>query len=755
MIEQVEGKTHLVTKRDGRVEPYSPEKLYAVILWACNGSTTFADQLLQAVDIKIHNKIHITKLYDEVIATASNMISDLYPFWEEVAKNLYLLKLHKDLGVKRAEYPEYQSVVAANIDAGLYDSTHPFLTEENIRILGEHINPEYDKLFTFGGLNVFVQKYCNKHKGCLYELPQHVYMRVAVQLMAKEGMPAVIEKYKQIAEHSVTEATPKVTNSLKPNAQMFSCCLAKPEDSQESIDATIGYLARESKYGGGLATDISAIRAKGSPIKGNQGRSSGTTPFVQAFQAGTGAYNQGSSRSSALAVYYNWFHYESPEITMLKDENGKDEDRARKVKYAVKWTKQLSSAIKENQEVYLFDPHKTQDMTYAWGDNLTELYEKYSKSTHVRKRKYSARELAYTIAKVKVETGNLYTFFTDNANSQNIGCGDVTQSNLCVEYLPNFTSIKHIKDELVTTEDRGGVEVKDSRSYSGDIALCNLSSVNILKWVTMSQAEKESFMLLLVKSMNNAIDTAYYPNSLGRAHSMAHRNLGIGTSNYAAWLAQNKLGWDSPKARELTHSLYEELQYYAIKASIAVAKTTSKFPLFAKSKWAQGVFPHELSVLGATDSTLNFPLLMDWEALRKDLLTYGIANEYLMALAPTATSGKCINATEGVDAPKKLKTIEEGTYSLPFVVPQLSKYREYYQTRFDVSNKDTIELAAIRQKFICMGQSVSVAYKNPNSAYEVISDIMYAETLGLKSLYYTFTPQPDDLEDEECVSCGS
>ena len=31
---------------------------------------------------------------------------------------------------------------------------------------------------------------------------------------------------------------------------------------------------------------------------------------------------------------------------------------------------------------------------------------------------------------------------------------------------------------------------------------------------------------------------------------------------------------------------------------------------------------------------------------------------------------------------------------------------------FAIDNKDVIELAAIRQKFLCMGQSVSLAYES-------------------------------------------
>lgn len=745
MIEEVTGKSHLVIKRDGRVEPYSSDKLKAVILWASDGSESFTSSLLDAVDIKIHNKIRIDKLYDEVINTASNMISDMYPQWEIIAKNLYLLKLHKDIGVKRTEYPEYLEVVRRNIRGGFYDPE--LLMQVDIEALGEAIDINYDKLFTFGGLNLFVDKYCNKQEDKLLELPQHVYMRVAIQEMYKDGTQRIIEKYKQLATHDVTEATPKMVNSIKKNPQLFSCCLARPEDNLESINEVDNILGKESKFGGGLATDFSAIRTKGAKVEGNKGKSGGIVPFIQKNQWSVGAYNQGSTRSSSECMYYNWFHYESPEITMLKDKSGKDEERARKLKYAIKWNKTFSDAIRSNDDIWLFDPHKTQDMTYAYGEEFKELYTKYSTSK-VRKRKYSARDLAMTVAKIKVETGNNYTYFHDNANLQNIGGGVITQSNLCVEYLPNFTPITYKASELVD----GEVHYK----FSGDIALCNLSSLNLAEWVKKSTSEKQHTMSILVRSMDNCIDNSFYSNKYGEHHSTQHRNLGIGVSNYANVLATKGFLWDSKEARKYTHELFEEISYMAIKASVLLAKERGVFPLYTNTKWSQGIFPHELSILSKLDrSDLNFELTCDWESLREMLKLYGIRNEYLLAVAPTATSGLCINATPGVDTPRKLKVIQDGTYSLPFVAPNLKANREFYRTTFEIANKDTIELAAIRQKFIDMGQSVSLAYKDPDSAYEVISDIIYAEELGLKTLYYTNTPAADDLAEEVCENCSS
>lgn len=745
MVTPVEGKDNLVIKRDGSLEPYSPHKLYAVILWACDGSKAFADQLIEAVNIKIHNKIKIQRLYDEVIDTASNMISDLYPQWETIAKKLYLLKTRKQLGVKRSKYPKYTNVIENAISLGLYNKEIFDLVD--VDELAEALEPQYDDAFTFGGLFLFVDKYCLKSKGNLIELPQHVYMRIAIQLMYKDGTDMIIAKYHQIANHEATEATPKVVNSMKPRAALFSCCLVRPSDSQEGINESINMLAKESKYSGGTAWDASLIRGPGALVEGNNGTSSGAKPYIQSLQWGVNGYNQGNTRSAACITTFDSFGYEAPEQAHLKHESGKDEDRARKLQYSVKWRRKLSTAIINNEDIYLVDPHKTQDLFESYGTEWETLYDKYCRNTKIHKRKYSARELGHEFVKTSAETGNLYYFFPDNANEQDIGAGYIPASNLCQEMMMSYDPIEMVSASLAASN--------AIFEFKGDIALCNLASVNLAKFVNMSPQQKESFMYLLVRSADNAIDNSFYVNPLGEKHSFNHRNLGIGTSNYANVLASAKLLWNSEGARELTHNIYEELSFYAIKASIELAKEKSRCPVFNETRWSEGIFPHELSRLGKSNSDLNYPLLMDWDSIRPDLLKYGIRNSRLLAIAPTATSGKCINATEGVDAPVKLKSIQEGTYSLPFVVPNLRENREFYQTRYEIDNVDTIELAAIRQKFLCMSQSVSLAYTETKSSYEMIKNIILAEELGLKTIYYTYTRKASEATVEECESCGS
>jgi transcriptional regulator NrdR family protein len=52
MIEAIDGKANLVIKRNGTLEPYDPNKLFKVLLWACNDNETLANSILGAIDLR-------------------------------------------------------------------------------------------------------------------------------------------------------------------------------------------------------------------------------------------------------------------------------------------------------------------------------------------------------------------------------------------------------------------------------------------------------------------------------------------------------------------------------------------------------------------------------------------------------------------------------------------------------------------------------------------------------------------------------
>jgi len=1098
-IELVKNKKHLVVKRDGRIEEYDEEKMRKVLKWACNDREWMVDEILNDVQIKIYDKIHITKLFDEVINTVANKISLLYPIWDEVAKNLLIQKYYKEVwGIKRDEYPDYLEVIKKALKYNIYKKEIiETFSEEELKELGSYINPKRDFLFTFGGLELFMSKYAKRYtKNKMLELPQHTYMRVAIQLhyKDKDRLKRIKEKYDMLSLHKIAPATPIMLNSLSDIFNATSCVLIQTDDDSESIMETARSMAIYSKNASGLGVDISRIRALGSSI-GKDGVSSGVIPFIKVFESIVSSWNQkcysedteiltengwklfselenekvaqyvydgegnghiefvnyvdffeydlkeqpmyhfymnsgryidllvsqnhrmvklitpsnklsieyakdieygsdnwmivsggninknkhlsnwdkfliayqadggrnkritgkfsgyysyyfrftkkrkikrlqnlldtliregfdinykvrinkngehkpvtifdvkvsvdygvlpkdfdwvditkyseqeidefifeltqwdgssknrdysyltikkenvdkiqalavlgnyrtsisvitpenkvwkqqykisfvktnkigscsisnkensnrgirkekitytgkiysvsvpstilvvrrngkvvisgNSARVGAAAVYYPFWHLDSERITLLKDAGGNDDERARKLKYAIKWNSVFTDAIINDDYVYLFDPKDTPELLDTYGEEFKKWYKYYSEKQGIRKKKIKARELAYLVAKIRSETGNLYWFSVDNANKFRVTKDFINQGNLCCSevLLPTkplkLNKIKFIKD--VET----GV-IKEVRSYDGEIGICNLTSINLLAWNKMNEEEKDKFIYSLLLGMDNAIEYADYPVKAGERFNKLHRAIGIGITNYHNWLASQQIKFSDEKAKEVTHYVMEDIYFYLVKNSIELSKERGKYYYYDGSLWSKGKFGWELyeeyfkEIEKELGVTLNYPLKHNWDSLRVEMVKYGVRFELLMSIPPGATSSAVLNFTEGIEPIRELKITKEGTYTLPFIVPNLQKNRMYYEKAWEIPTKQILELAAIRQKFLDQSQSLNLYQTNPDSAFDIINDIVYAEKLGVKSLYYFNSLKKGDIE-EVCEGCA-
>ena len=461
------------------------------------------------------------------------------------------------------------------------------------------------------------------------------------------------------------------------------------------------------------------------------------------------AISGNSSRNGSAAIYFPWWHYEAPELMMLKDAGGKDEDRARKLKYSVKWNKVFTDKIMANEDVYLFDPKDTPELLETSGDEFAEYYEHYCNKQGIRKRKINSRELAFLFTKMRSDTGNYYWFSVDNANKYNMGSQFIPQGNLCcAEVLLPTKPLQLKKAELVQPFMQA--KPTEIREYEGEIGICNLTSVNIKTWITFDHAQKQEFMYNLLVGFDNAIEYANYPVKAGETFNKLHRAIGVGVTNYHNTLASLGSKLTSNEAKKFTHEVMEDILFYVLSASSRLAIERGRYSYFKDSQWEKGRLPFELYEL---PSELNFPLQHDWEPLREAIRTNGVRFEYHMSIPPGATSSLVLNFTEGIEPIRALKTMREGTYTLPFLAPDIKKNREFYEFAWDIPSKTIIDLAAIRQKFLDQSQSLNLYYKNPDSAYDILNDIFYAESLGIKSLYY-MNSQKAELQDDQCEGCA-
>ncbi|WP_300716293.1 ATP cone domain-containing protein, partial [uncultured Brachyspira sp.] len=183
MLNLVEGKKHIIIKRDGREEPFNEEKLRKVIDWATEGKEVFSNKLLEGLNIKINDKMKIEVLYDELINTAVNMISTLYPVYDTIAEKLYLMKIYKETcGLKKiGSYPHIKNFLKKGIKYKIYDKNIiKLFTDKELDKINSMIDPNRDLLFTYKGLAIFYKKYCKNIGNKKLELPQITYMTAAM-----------------------------------------------------------------------------------------------------------------------------------------------------------------------------------------------------------------------------------------------------------------------------------------------------------------------------------------------------------------------------------------------------------------------------------------------------------------------------------------------------------------------------------------------------------------------------------------------
>lgn len=708
---------HHVVKRNGATEPYSYNKLYRVVLWACQGSQPMTDSIMDALQIRIYDRITIDALFNEVIDTVYNMISRLTPQYEEVAKRLYLQKMYKQLwSMNRDMYPHLSKYIesVSSITIKVYD----YFTDDEINLLSAAIKPDRDFNSSYLGLQTFFDKYSFKINNTPVELLQHGFMRLAMQAYLNDKsakrIKKIINRYNNLSLGIYTEATPKWKNSLRPKYQAASCCVHYMDDNTESINKVVSDVGQYSRYDGGNAADVSALRCSNSSI-GTKGTSSGPIPFIRKIQSSVEAFNQSNTRPGICILTYSWWHADIMSLLVLMDEGGQESQRARNLKYTIKLNRIFLEAVKSNSDIHLFDPKDVPELLHLHG---TEFDKAYNAAILAGKSKdiISARKIAYKLAKERSETGNVYVFFSENVNEQTPFNSMVHSSNACTEiFLPThaakFTSAKAVMEvgssniTTITTEE------------SGLTALCNLSSVNVDAWMELTNQQRHRVAAELLEASDNQIDDQYYPTPDGEIFNRNYRAIGIGMNNLAYYFAKHGIKFSSPEALQHMEKISKSISSVFTDASEKLASTRGNFPYYHQTN-----------------------------------LTKPARFATLFAIAPTSTSSLIINATEGIEPVSKLIAEKTGTYSTKQVAPGLLEYGQHYELSSDIPTKSLYDLAAVRQKYLDQGQSVNTYAKDATSAYEIVNDIIYAESVGLKSLYYL---QSTTSSMEGCESCAS
>lgn len=764
-----ENKEHMIIKRSGKMEKFDKEKLYKVILWACNNNNKLADSIYNNFSIKIGDKMPINELFDELIKTTAFSMNSITPILDEVAKKLFVLKIYKETyNLKRiGNYPSFSKIIQIGLKNNIYsEKILREFDEYEIEELSNAICPDRDLLFNYKGINLFFDKYCKNYmdkesgKMIKLELPQMTYMAAAMHSFyntphktvseRKKRIKNIIKEYDALSNHILNYSTPRLSFGLTDRAQFASCVLIDCDDNTESLIETISAAALYSKFMGGISINMSKIRSRGSVIHANNGRSDGPIPFIKWEEQTVSSFNQQGKRMGSAIISFPWWHMDAMDMIMLKDAGGTEEQRARKNKYAILINDIFLEKVILNEYITLFDPKEVPELNETYGEEFRKYYAAYEKNGNCRSKRINARDVIYTALKIRKETGNLYITFLDNINEQNVTDRYVGFSNLCQEItVPARHSVDY-SNYYVTDENNNFIS--HSVRKNGEIGLCNLTSVNIEKFTEMNECEKNSCIYNLEEGMDNVIDSQYYPVKEGKISNILYRPIGIGTTGYANLLAKNKIKFTDEKAMQFTLDVYDDFYYKVYYNSMLLAREKGPFHGFKESRWAEGLTPYHLSIFRKNNP---FDLKFNddkWNELGELIKQFGVRFSLHASIPPGATSSKVTNTSEGVEPVNDLFYIEAGTYNLPTVVKNLKEWREYYQRCWDIPAHNITVLAAIRQVFLDQAQSFNHYYKDSSSATELLLDILEANMLGVKTLYYMKSPK--NLKELECDSCA-
>ena len=176
-----------VINRAGIQEDLDITKIREKLIKACDGLEVNMVQLESHIDSIYQDGITTQKIQESLINQAVSMVSFEEPDWTYAAGRLLMMETEREVFHKRGfSYGNFYDTISKLTSLNCYDNRLLEYTKEEIDILNSIIEPERDMLYDYAGANMFVNRYLLKYTGKIFELPQEVFMCIAMLLAINE-----------------------------------------------------------------------------------------------------------------------------------------------------------------------------------------------------------------------------------------------------------------------------------------------------------------------------------------------------------------------------------------------------------------------------------------------------------------------------------------------------------------------------------------------------------------------------------------
>lgn len=691
-----------------------------------------------------------------LIKSAVELTTQDAPQWEFIAAEIFDFKLTQDLKEVEAEWGlhTFYDKLWYLTQEGLYGSyIIENYTKEEIDEAATFICRDRNKLLNYSGMDLLVKRYliCT-HTRKVVESIQEMFLGIALHLAMPEKSNRLVwvrKFYDLLSQLEVTMATPTLSNARKPYHQLSSCFIDTVPDSLNGIYRSLDNFAKVSKFGGGMGLYFGKVRATGGSIRGFKGVAGGIIRWLKLVNDTAVAVDQLGMRQGAVAVYLDVWHKDLPEFLQIRTNNGDDRMKAHDIFPAVCYPDLFWKMAKEdlNQTWHLFCPNEILQLKgYCledyYGEEWEQRYLDCVADSRLSRRTLSIKDIVRLILRSAVETGTPFAFNRDSVNRANPNGhkGMIYCSNLCTEIAQNMSAIESISTE-VQTQDGDTIVVNTVRP--GDFVVCNLASLSLGRLPLTDKEQMQEKVATVVRALDNVIDLNFYPLPYAKITNHQYRSIGLGVSGYHHALALHGIRWESEEHLQFMDEVFETINYAAIKASCELAKEKGTYRFFEGSDWQNGDY------FSKRHYTSN-----QWKQLAEDVHTYGMRNAYLMAVAPTSSTGIIAGTTAGIDPVMKRFFLEEKKgVMLPRVAPALSdKTYWFYKGAYTLDQSWSVRAAGVRQRHIDQAQSMNLYITNEFTMSRLLKLYIQAWECGVKTIYYV---RSKSLEVEECESCAS
>lgn len=514
--------------------------------------------------------------------------------------------------------------------------------------------------------------------------------RICAAVSQRLYKPELKEAFKEIIERGwMSLSSPIWANMGTERGLPISCFNVHIPDNIEGITHKLGEVIMQTKLGGGTSAYFGALRERGSTVTDN-GKSTGAVSFMRLFDTAMDTISQGGVRRGAFAAYMDIDHGDIEEFLAIKDIGHPIQNLFSGVCIPDYWMQEMIDGDMKKRQV--------------WAKVLESRQQK----------------------------GLPYLFFTDNVNKnrpQVYKDSDLTirASNLCSEIM------------LPSTEDESFI--------------CCLASMNLElydEWKDTDAVRLAIFFLdAVLQEFIAKSDGNFYLESANR-FAKRHRALGLGVLGWHSYLQKNNIPFEGLRAKQLTSSIFNDINEKSLKASRDLAW------IYGEPELLKGYGKRNTTLMAIAPTTSSSAILGQTspgiEPFSSNYYKVGLSKGNFMRKNKHL---KKVLAEKGIDNEDTWRNIMLNHGSVQHLKALSQEEKEVFKTFKEISQLEIIQQASIRQKYVDQSQSLNLNIPSNLPIKEVNRLFIEAWKLGIKTLYYQRSQSVSKEMVTSLVNCKS